>query len=140
MITNRTSNTRRPVRVGAAAVEMALTLPILFLLLFGVFELGRANLIRHTTESAAYEAARVGIIPGASADEAKQAAQRVLQSVGVQQFQITVSPDPIVTGTKQISIDIKVPLDQNMTAARFVDGLEFTGKCTLSRELISELQ
>lgn len=127
-------------RRGAVAVEMALTLPLLLLVLFAIFEFGRANMIRHATEAAAYEGARVGILPGAQSEDARDAALRVLRSVGVDEFEIAISPNPIVSGTQQIQVDIHVPLDQNMTAARFFSGLEFTGTCRLSRELISDLQ
>ncbi len=134
----------RPERIrpkqGAVAVEMALTLPILFLLLFAIFEVGRANMIRHATEAAAYEGARVGIVAGSTPAEMRTAAERILTTVGVDDFQITVTPNPIVSDTREVTVDIKVPLDQNMTAARFVNGLEFTGHCTLTRELISDLQ
>lgn len=128
------------IRRGAVAVEMALTLPILLLLLFAVIEVGRANMVRHATESAAYEGARAGILPGATAEEAREAARRILNTVGVTNFQMTVSPDPISGNAEQVEVSIRVPLDQNMTAARFVSGLEFEGECTLSRELVSDLQ
>ena len=45
-------------RHGVAAVEFALTVPFLFLFIFATYELGRANMIMHTTEAAAYEGAR----------------------------------------------------------------------------------
>ena len=61
---------RAPRRQGAAVIEMALTLPVLFLLLFACYEFGRANMIRHTAQGAAYEAARVAIVPGATRAEA----------------------------------------------------------------------
>lgn len=127
-------------RRGAVAVEMALTLPILLLLLFAVIEIGRANMVRHAAESAAYEGARAGILPGATAEEARDAARRILDTVGVTNFQMTVTPDPISGNAEQVEVSIRVPLDQNMTAARLVSGLEFTGECTLSRELVSDLQ
>ena len=55
----RTNRIRRfPGRRGAAAVEFAMTVPILFMLLFAALELGRMNMIRQTANNAAYEAAR----------------------------------------------------------------------------------
>jgi hypothetical protein len=44
-------------RKGAAAVELAVTFPILMLVLFALFELTRANMMIHTAEAAAYDCA-----------------------------------------------------------------------------------
>lgn len=126
-------------RRGAVAVEMALTLPILFLILFGAFELGQANMIRHATDAAAYEGARVAILPGATPAEAEAAARQILDTVGVTSFTMQVTPNPILSNTQEVELTIEVPLDQNMGVARFVDGVRFTGRCRLSRELVSEL-
>ena len=50
-------------RRGAVAVEFAITVPFLFLILFGSIEFSRANMLRQTVSQAAYEAARRGDIP-----------------------------------------------------------------------------
>jgi len=53
--TRRDRNRRGPNRrCGVAAVEFALTAPILFLFLFAALELGRMNMIRQTANNAAY--------------------------------------------------------------------------------------
>ena len=53
-----------PSRAGSYTVEMALTLPLLFLLLMGFYDLARANLLRNMAQNAAYEAAREVIVAG----------------------------------------------------------------------------
>ena len=50
---------RSKIRRGATAVEFAITAPIFFLFLLASFEFGWLNVIRHTADNAAYEAARV---------------------------------------------------------------------------------
>jgi Flp pilus assembly protein TadG len=47
---------------GQALVEFALILPLLLLLLFGVFEFGRAMFIKNTLNNAARAAARVAVV------------------------------------------------------------------------------
>jgi Flp pilus assembly protein TadG len=47
---------------GAAAVEFALVLPILILLLFGIIEFARAWNVRQTLTDAAREGARVAVV------------------------------------------------------------------------------
>ena len=56
-------------RTGALTIEVALCLPLLILLLFGCYEICRTSMILHATQSAAYEGARVGIVPGATPDK-----------------------------------------------------------------------
>ncbi len=69
-------------RRGAAAVEFAITAPIFFLFLLAAFEFGWLNVIRHTADSAAYEAARTAMVPGATAADATAKATGLLNIVG----------------------------------------------------------
>ena len=47
---------------GQALVEFAIILPLLFLLLFGIFEFGRAMFIKNTLNNAARAAVRVAVV------------------------------------------------------------------------------
>lgn len=60
--------TRRPVDGGAAAVELAIVLPILLLVMFGIIDLGRLMNQQITLTEAAREGARVGALHGSPAD------------------------------------------------------------------------
>lgn len=134
--TRKNTNTlkRLPNRRGAYTVELALVLPLFFTLLFTAYEFGRANLMRHGAESAAYEAARSAIVPGANNADVRAAAERVLASVGVDQFTITTVPANVQTPSNDLEVRIAVPLDQNFSISTFVTGFVFTGRCRLSRE------
>jgi Flp pilus assembly protein TadG len=125
---------RGSARCGSITVEMALVLPIFFTLLFACFEFSQANLMRHGAESAAYEAARAAIVPGATNQDVTRAAERTLASVGVTNFTISTTPSNIRTNTTELEVRVQIPLDQNMTFATFVRGVNFTGQCRLSRE------
>lgn len=59
---------------GAAAVEFALVLPLLLLIVFGIVDFGRAYNARITLSHAAREAVRVWAL-GGTADETTAAAQ-----------------------------------------------------------------
>ena len=113
-------------RGGAVAAEFALVAPLVFTLFFGCYELARANLMQHAAESAAYEGARVGIIPGAEPGEVRAAAESVLTSVGVKVFDVEVSPGTITRETEKITVQIKVPFTET----------SFDGQCTLNRETL----
>jgi Flp pilus assembly protein TadG len=100
-------------RDGAAVVEFAIVAPIFFLLIVASLEFGRLNVIRHTADQAAYEAARAAMVPGAAANEAVQAAQGMLAIVGARGAQIAVNPPVLGPDDTQITVTIDVPMSQN---------------------------
>src|SRR5688572_33202066 len=55
---------------GAAIVEVALTMPLLLLVVVGIFEFGRAYQTWQVVTNAAREGARVAVLPNAVADAA----------------------------------------------------------------------
>src|SRR3972149_6271968 len=100
---NERRSVRQP-RRGAAAVEFAITAPVFFLFLLAAFEFGWLNVMRHTADNAAYEAARQAIVPGATAAEATAEAQRVLNIVGARDAQVTITPSTIDANTKSVTV------------------------------------
>jgi Flp pilus assembly protein TadG len=100
-------------RRGATAVEFALTAPIFFLFLLAAFEFGWMNVIRHTADNAAYEAARAAMVPGATAAEAKTKANSILGVVGARGAIVTVTPATLDIQTKEITVAVDVPMSKN---------------------------
>ena len=124
-------------RNGALTVEMALCLPILFMVLFGCYEMAHANMLLHASESAAYEGARVGIVPGSTPEKIRTAAGSVLRSMGIGNFTVTVTPPVITTSTESVKVDIQVPFRANTAIpVQFFDNPTFRGSCELSREVL----
>jgi len=122
-------------RRGVVTSEMALCLPILLVFLFGCYESARAYMFQHAAESAAYEAARMGIIPNAQVDDCRQVAETVLRSVGVRNFNLTVSPNPILRDSPTITVTIEVPMGTNCRVAPFFFGnTTLLGECQMQRE------
>lgn len=122
-------------RTGALSIEVALCLPLLFTLLFGCYEMARANMLLHATESAAYEGARVGIIPGATEAKIRASASQILRTVGITDFTVEVSPAVIQRDTPFVEVTVRVPFDGNTAIpTMFVRNVNFSGVCTLSRE------
>ncbi len=70
-------------RRGATLVEFAVTLPIVFLLFFGMIELSRLFMLQHSADTAAYEGARNAIVPGAKPQDAVLAASELLRAAGI---------------------------------------------------------
>jgi Flp pilus assembly protein TadG len=79
---------------GQALVEFALTVPIFFLLLFGLIDLGRAVYVNNSMSQAAREAGRWGSVQARSATDAGRAA-----IADMVQERMEAVPDATVTVT-----------------------------------------
>lgn len=123
-------------RTGALTVEVALCIPLILFVFFGCYEMARANMILHATESAAYEGARVGIVPGATEAKIEAATGRILRSVGVSDFQVRVTPAVLQRDTPEVEVEVLVPLRRNLSIpSMFFEDPTFRGSTTLSREV-----
>ena len=122
-------------RRGAAAVEFALTAPVFFLFLLAAFEFGWLNVIRHTADNAAYEAARTAMVPGATAAEARAKANSLLNIVGARAAQITVTPATLTPESDQVTVEIDIPMNRNgLIVPRFTRNKTIHSSSTLRTE------
>ncbi len=124
-------------RHGAVTVEFAFVLPLLFLLVFGGFELSRVNMMRNSIENAAYEGARRGIVPGATAADCKATTQNLLNIVDIKQSVITVTPAVIDPDTEFVTVTVELPLNHlnGYITPRFYLGRVLRASITLPREM-----
>lgn len=100
-------------RRGAVIVEFALTVPVFLLFLMASFEFGWLNVIRHTADNAAYEAARAAIVPGATAADATAKANSLLSIVGARGAKVTITPSVVTTDTDEVNVTIDIPMSAN---------------------------
>jgi Flp pilus assembly protein TadG len=120
---------------GAAAVEMAVVAPIIFLLFLAAFEFSRLNLIRHTAEVAAFEGARRGIVPGATVAAVRTRVDAVLAAIGVDDATVQIEPTTLSRSADTITVRVTIALDHHTwVPSRFVAGRSVSRSCTLSRE------
>lgn len=126
----------RQSRRGAVTVEFALVIPLFLLFAFASVEFARLNFVRHAVDNAAYEAARMAIVPGASSTDVRDRANHYLENVAeVAGSTIVVTPDPITTTTEEVTVSISVPLDQNAwVAPKFAAGATIIRSSTLRTE------
>src|SRR3954452_19256168 len=110
---NRDDKVLRKSRLGAVSVEFAITAPIFFLFLLAAFEFGWMNVMRHTADNAAYEAARAAMVPGATAADATAKANSILKAVRVRGAKVTITPAVVTTATKTITVAVDVPMKSN---------------------------
>lgn len=122
-------------RSGTTMVEFAIVAPLLFLFFFAAMEFCRVAMIRHTADNAVYEGCRVGILPGATGDEAEAEAQQIMDSLGVTKVKVNVTPSKIERETEEVTVRIEVPLDANsFVPNQFVAGRSIIRELTLRRE------
>ncbi|WP_341360810.1 TadE/TadG family type IV pilus assembly protein [Georgenia sp. M64] len=110
---------------GASAVEFALILPILLLLVVGIAEFGRA----YNVQTVLADAARVGVRTMAihsDVTQAKSAAVDVATSVSLTSNEVTVTPSTCEGTTDPATVTVTHDVD-----LIFFGEVEITGKATM---------
>jgi Flp pilus assembly protein TadG len=98
---------------GAALIEFAFALPVVLLMFFGMIEISRVLFLQHSVDTAAYEGARSAMVPGATSNDAKVAADALLKAAGLKSATITVTPDIITETTPLLTVRVEVPVGAN---------------------------
>lgn len=107
------TRTHRNSRQGAALVEFSLTFPIIVFSVFGFVEFCSAFLYQHTADTAAYEAARAVMVPGATANEAIATAETLLARARITDSTIIVTPSVIEEDTSLVTVEVQIPMEGN---------------------------
>lgn len=82
-------------RAGAALVELAICLPVFVLITFATIESCRMIYVRQSAKIAAYECARVGILPGVTADAMRDQCDLILDGRNIRSYVFSCDPaDP----------------------------------------------
>ncbi|MBR9802351.1 pilus assembly protein [bacterium] len=137
-IQRRQSTASRSSRSGAALVEFAITVPVVFLLFFAAFDFCRLSMLTHTAEQAAYEGARRGSMPGATAKLARRAAQEELDRLGIRDATIFIQPSVITSATARLTVEVHIPLSSNAwVPPQVLRNATIKRQCSLSREYIA---
>ncbi|QDU95466.1 TadE/TadG family type IV pilus assembly protein [Lignipirellula cremea] len=124
-------------RRGTSTVEFALAAPIVFVMFFAAIEYSRVNIVRHTSDNAAYEAARRGIIPGATAEQVETAARNVLATAFILNAEVEILPDVIEDDSEEITVTIHAPMADNSYGVRaFFPTTVLTSRITMRRETV----
>jgi hypothetical protein len=106
-------------RLAAVLVEFAVVLPLVVVFSFGMIELARLLMLQHTADTAAYEGARQAMVPGATAGEAIEAAQAMLDAAELKDASISVTPALIEESTPVVTVNVIIPIKPNSWVAFF---------------------
>ena len=101
-------------REGAAAVELALVLPVFLTLLLGMLECARLGMAVQVVTAAAREGCRVAALPGNTAATAQTRVNTVLSDSGFPSANISLTPsDPTTaTGGAAITLSLSIPFSK----------------------------
>ena len=133
---NRTSR-RRGRRRGVAAVEFAVCLPVILLLVFGSIEASSFIFLRQSLNVAAYEGAREAIRVGATNSDATRSVDSILTSRRVRDFQVSFpnGESGIAQRGEEIVIEVTAPTSPNSPlAGQFVANRNLTARVVMVKE------
>lgn len=95
-------------------VEFAIIANTLFLSIFTCCEFARLNLIRNTAQNAAYYGARAAMVSGATAQDAIDEANRLLDSISAKGCTVTVNNGvPLTSSTEEIVVNVEFDFAAN---------------------------
>jgi Flp pilus assembly protein TadG len=123
-------------RRGAAAVEFAMCVPVLILVLFGIIEFSRLVQIQHAVREAALEGARTGVTLDATVATTQSKATATLSSIGIINPTITVTPNPLTYTATTVSVTVSVDPSGNSWFMKFLAaGNPIQATVSLDREI-----
>jgi Flp pilus assembly protein TadG len=132
-------------RKGAHIAEFAFIAPWFFLILLGIFEVGRGLMVTELLAAGARAGCRVGVLPGKSSTDVQTAANNFLSSVGISGDTVYVNgtavsgtgTDPLTNAASgtEITVQVQVPVANItwMPVTNFLTG-NLSGQFTMRRE------
>ena len=124
-------------RRGVAAVEFAVCLPVIVLLVFGAIEASSFIFLKQSLNVAAYEGAREAIRVGAGNSEASECVRNILDSRRVRDFQVSFPNGDAGTARRgeEIVIEVMAPTSTNSPlAGPFVNNRNLVARVVMVKE------
>ena len=124
-------------RRGVAAVEFAVCLPVIVLLVFGSIEASSFIFLKQSLSVAAYEGIREAIRDGASNASAIERAENILNARQVEDFNISILGGDVQTTPRgtAIVIEVSAPTETNSPlAGSFVNNRTLVSRVVMVKE------
>ena len=100
--------------------------PVIFLMVFGLMEWSRVEMIRQVSSTATFSAARLGTIPGTTTAEVEQRVEDILEIYSIEASSVTAT---ISDG--ESNVDIQVSMADNSWFLK-----RFFGNATIDRSFV----
>ena len=110
MISTCRRQSRANRRKGATAVEFALVVPLVFLMVFGLLEISRAVTLTDTARTSVIAGAREANVALTTSDNVEEEMNAILDLFQVRTRTVTVSPAVIDATVDEVTISVEVPL------------------------------
>lgn len=100
-------NTRR----AAAVTELAATIPVITLIVLGTIETCSMLFLKQGLRVAAYEGARVALVPGSQLENVQAGCNKILDARKVKSSTISVTPSSFNTQPYGTIVNVKIQAD-----------------------------
>lgn len=133
----KTNTPSKSNRRGVAAVEFAVCLPVIVLLVFGSIEASSFIFLKQSLNVAAYEGIRESIRLGSANTDGVDRAQNILVSRNVRDFQISFPNGDSSSAARgdEIVIEVSAPTQTNSPlAGQFVTNRMLTARVVMVKE------
>jgi Flp pilus assembly protein TadG len=124
-------------RQAVAAVEFAVMSPIMIFFMFAVIEVTNAIYLQQALTIAAYEGARVALVPGTDTSNVIAAGNRILEARNVIGAKISIEPNSFSSAAfgDPIRVEATAPAFQTgITASFFSEDQIFRASVTMMKE------
>ncbi len=107
-------------RRGVATVELAISLPILLMLVVGAIEGANFIFLKQSVTVAAYESAHIACQAGGTSDEARTRAQQILDARTIEGSNITFDPPSVEDAQRGelVAVTVSAPASANSIGLR----------------------
>ena len=127
----------RHTRRAVAAVELAVCLPVIILLVFGAIEASSFIFLKQSLNAAAYEGIREAIRVGSSNGDGIDRAENILNARNIRDFQITFPVRSATNASRgdEIVIEVSAPTETNSPlAGQWVTNRILTARVVMVKE------
>ncbi len=106
ILSNRRPGMRRRQRRGAAVVEMAVVMPLLITLLFGIMEFGHRFMVYQTLIQAAREGCRVAVLQGSTDADIRARVGSYMTAAGLPNYTVTLTRATQADPTETVRVSV----------------------------------
>lgn len=128
---------QRSPRLGVAVVELAVCLPILTLIVLATIESCAMIFLQQSLSIAAYEGARIALVPTSEQENVTYQAELILAGREVNQHTISVTPNnfEVVPAGTWIQVEASAPFADNSLAGGWLfNGHTITARVEMMKE------
>ncbi len=97
---------KKKILKATAVVEMAVVLPILLLILFGIIEYGWTFMVYQTITNAAREGCRVAVLEGSTDEEIETRIAEYMSLIGLQDYTVEIQHSTEDDPTEMVTVRV----------------------------------